>query len=128
MRRKVNPVVKKRQANLDKAREKALATHNERINEIRSYGIKVKDKGLHKRTAGGKPAARTTGYFSSVSDRDLQKARNKALKVNQREQLRSQNQEIAQLTFQRRRRSSGRQSLVNATQRPNTLGPTGTLG
>jgi hypothetical protein len=107
--------------NRNPSREKAQAAHMERLNEIRSYGIDVKDKGLY----GG--AEYGVREYSSISDRQLQDARNKALKTNQREQLRSQNQEIAQLTLQRRRRSSGRQSLMQG-QSPSTLGPMGSLG
>lgn len=127
MKKKRNPVTERRQVDLSKSRERAQTAHMERLNEIRSYGIDTKDSGLRSRTMGGKPAGRTTSYTSTISDRQLQDARNKALKTNQREQLRSQNQEIAQLTLQRRRRSSGRQSLMQG-QSPSTLGPMGSLG
>lgn len=95
--------------------------YQQRVSELKGYGIDPPALLFSSRKQGNQVIDRTR------SDSYMSEQRNKALRVNQREQLRNQRQEIAQLTLQRRRRSSGRQSLLNSLPQVSSLGPSGTL-
>lgn len=107
-------------------KEAALRLHESAAAELRGYGIDAPEFQVFNRT--GPSSIFGPRYTGAHTGSTIQEGRNKALQRNQREQLRSQNQEIAQLTLQRRRRSSGRQSLLSALPKQRQLGPTGTLG
>ena len=78
------------------------------------------------RRLGQKRRASNTQYRYDL-DSATDDNREKQLKVNQREQLASQKQELAQLKLQRRKRSTGRQSLLKSLPKSSALGPPGTL-
>lgn len=82
----------------------------DRLAEVSSYGI-------------------TPDLGTALSDNKLSEARNTALRVNQREQLRKQNQELQELTLSGRKRKRGRGSLLAymGKQGGGTLGPSGAL-
>ena len=65
--------------NRNPSREKAQAAHMERLNEIRSYGIDVKDKGLY---GGAEYGLENTLRFQTANYRTLATKPLKSIREN----------------------------------------------
>lgn len=125
---KVNPLVEERQAAQESKQQTAKKASDERAAELRSYGI---DAAGGVRTQAKTGPSRSLGptIIPGTHEYDLQEGRDKALRVNQREKLRQQNQELQGLTLSGKKRRRGRGSLLSymGSQSKGSLGPSGTL-